>query len=309
MLKGIAVIARRRGHSLRVQASLPFDGHYNNNQLGQICSECINTGEEGFLQSPTPCNYADLRDEFRKPGAVKAAIAEFISTLIFVFAGEGSRMAFAKLTSDASTTPAGLLAVALAHALGLSVAVAVAANVSGGHCNPAVTFGALVGGHITVFRLVLYWVGQLVGSVAACGLLTYTAHGMTTSPFGLASGVGVWNAVVFEIVMTFALVYTVYATAIDPKKGSLGTIGPIAIGFILGANILSGGAFEGAALNPARAFGPALLSWTWAHHWIYWVGPLLGGGLAGIIYQLFFISPEPTRETLQISVCYRPIAI
>lgn len=236
-------------------------------------------------------------EEATHPAALKAALAEFISTLIFVFAGEGSGMAFAKLTSDASTTPAGLVAVALAHGLGLFVAVAVGANISGGHVNPAVTFGALVGGHITLLRGILYWIAQLLGATVACLLLKYTTGGLTTSAFSLSSGVGVGNAVVFEIVMTFGLVYTVYATAVDPKKGTLGTIAPICIGFIVGANILAGGAFDGASMNPARAFGPALVSWTWEHHWIYWVGPLVGGGLAGVIYELFMIS-EPTHERL-----------
>jgi len=237
-------------------------------------------------------------EEATQAGTLKAALAEFISTLIFVFAGEGSGMAFNKLTDDASTTPAGLVAVALAHGIGLFVAVAVSANISGGHVNPAVTFGAFVGGHITLLRGILYWIAQLLGATVACLLLKFTTGGLTTSVFSLSSGVGVGNAVVFEIVMTFGLIYTVYATAIDPKKGTLGTIAPICIGFIVGANILAGGAFDGASMNPARAFGPALVSWTWEHHWIYWVGPLLGGGLAGVVYEFFMISPEPTHERL-----------
>ena len=103
------------------------------------------------------------------------------------------------------------------------------------------------------------------------------------------------NALVLEIVMTFGLVYTVYATAVDPKKGSLGTIAPLAIGLIVGANILVGGAFDGASMNPAVSFGPALVSWTWANHWVYWVGPLIGGGLAGFIYENFFIIRSHSR--------------
>lgn len=118
-----------------------------------------------------------------------------------------------------------------------------------------------------------------------------------TAAFSLSSGVGVWNALVFEIVMTFGLVYTVYATAIDPKKGSLGVIAPIAIGFIVGANILAGGAFDGASMNPAVSFGPAVVSWTWANHWVYWLGPLIGGGLAAIVYDTFFIG-QNTHEQL-----------
>lgn len=111
------------------------------------------------------------------------------------------------------------------------------------------------------------------------------------------SGVSVWSALIFEIVMTFGLVYTVYATAVDPKKGDLGTIAPIAIGFIVGANILAGGAFTGASMNPAVSFGPAVVSWTWTHHWVYWAGPIIGGGIAGVVYELFFITHH-THEPL-----------
>lgn len=122
----------------------------------------------------------------------------------------------------------------------------------------------------------------------------------TTSPFALSSGVTVWNAFVFEIVMTFGLVYTVYATAIDPRKGGLGIIAPLAIGLVVAANILAGGAFDGASMNPAMSFGPALVSWDWTHHWVYWAGPLIGGGIAGLIYEHIFIvrthEPVPSSE-------------
>ncbi|KDP44188.1 hypothetical protein JCGZ_05655 [Jatropha curcas] len=235
--------------------------------------------------------------EVGQADALKAALAEFISTLIFVFAGEGSGMAFNKLTSDGSTTPAGLVAASLAHGFALFVAVSVGANISGGHVNPAVTFGAFVGGHITLMRSILYWVGQLLGSVVACLLLKFATGGLETSAFALSSGVSSWNALVFEIVMTFGLVYTVYATAVDPRKGNLGTIAPIAIGFIVGANILAGGAFDGASMNPAVSFGPAVVSWTWSNHWVYWLGPFIGGGIAAVVYETFFISPN-THEQL-----------
>jgi len=117
-----------------------------------------------------------------------------------------------------------------------------------------------------------------------------------TSAFALSSGVGVWNAVVFEIVMTFGLVYTVYATAVDPKKGDIGIIAPLAIGLIVGANILAGGAFDGASMNPAVSFGPAVVSWTWDNHWIYWLGPFVGAGIASLLYHIVFIQPENYEE-------------
>lgn len=121
-----------------------------------------------------------------------------------------------------------------------------------------------------------------------------------TSAFALSSGVSTWNALIFEIVMTFGLVYTVYATAVDPKKGDLGIVAPIAIGFIVGANILAGGAFDGASMNPAVSFGPAVVSWTWTNHWVYWAGPMIGAGIAAIVYDNIFIG-EPTHEPLPAS--------
>ncbi|GAV57877.1 MIP domain-containing protein [Cephalotus follicularis] len=246
---------------------------------------------------PVSCIAIGSPSEIGQSDTLKAGLSEFISMLIFVFAGEGSGMAFSFLTDGGSTTPAGLVAAALAHAFALFVAISVGANISGGHVNPAVTFGAFLGGHITLARSVLYWVSQLSGSVVACLLLKFATGGMTTSAFSLSSGVSVWNAVVFEIVMTFGLVYTVYATAVDPKKGNVGIIAPIAIGFIVGANILAGGAFDGASMNPAVSFGPAVVSWTWDSHWVYWVGPFIGSAIAALVYEFIFISPS-THEQL-----------
>lgn len=120
------------------------------------------------------------RDEMRQAGALKAAFAEFISTLIFVFAGQGSGMAFNKLTHDGSNTPSGLVAAAVAHGFGLFVAVAISANISGGHVNPAVTVGAFLGGNITLFRGLLYIIAQLVGSIIACLLLKFSTGGLVS---------------------------------------------------------------------------------------------------------------------------------
>lgn len=115
----------------------------------------------------------------------------------------------------------------------------------------------------------------------------------------MSKGVSVWNAFVLEIVMTFGLVYTVYATALDRRgKGNVGIIAPIAIGFIVGANILAGGAFDGASMNPAVSFGPALVSWDWTNHWVYWAGPLIGGGIAGLVYEFFFNHTSHHHEQL-----------
>lgn len=136
-----------------------------------------------FQTMPAPTEYLNVplrhvaignTNEFSQPGALKAAVAEFISTLIFVFAGSGSGIAYNKLTGDAPASPSGLVSAAVAHGFGLFVAVAISANISGGHVNPAVTFGLFVGGNITLFRGILYIIAQLLGSVVAVFLLSFT---------------------------------------------------------------------------------------------------------------------------------------
>ncbi|XP_060971315.1 aquaporin TIP2-1 isoform X2 [Cannabis sativa] len=197
-----------------------------------------------------------------------------------------------KLTSNAALDPAGLVAIAICHGFALFVAVSVGANISGGHVNPAVTFGLAVGGQITILTGIFYWIAQLLGSIVACFLLKFVTGGLAVPTHGVAEGVGAIQGVVMEIIITFALVYTVYATAADPKKGSIGTIAPIAIGFIVGANILAAGPFSGGSMNPARSFGPAVVSGDFSGNWIYWVGPLVGGAIAGLVYGNVYINSE-----------------
>ncbi|MCD9644593.1 Aquaporin [Datura stramonium] len=156
------------------------------------------------------------------PDTLKAAAAEFISMFIFVFASEGCAIAFTNtLMSDGAVMPGGgFISAAISHAFSLFVAVSVSANISGGHVNPAVTFGAFIGGYITFYRSVLYWIAQLLGSVAALFLLKFATGGLNTSAYALRGGATPWNAIIFEAMMTFGLVYTVYATTIDPKRGT-----------------------------------------------------------------------------------------
>lgn len=221
--------------------------------------------------------------------SIKAYLAEFIATFLFVFAGVGSAIAFAKLTDNAALDPAGLVAVAVAHALALFVGVSVGANISGGHLNPAVTLGLAVGGNITILTGIFYWIAQLLGSTVASFTLKFVTGGLAVPTHSVAAGMNELQGVVMEIIITFGLVYTVYATAADPKKGSLGTIAPIAIGFVVGANILAAGPFSGGSMNPARSFGPAVAAGDFSGNWVYWVGPLIGGALAGLIYGDVFI--------------------
>lgn len=92
-----------------------------------------------------------------------------------------------------------------------------------------------------------------------------------------------------EVVLTFSMVFSVYAVIVNPKKGVVSSLAPLLVGLIVGANTLAGGPFSGASMNPARSFGPALASWNWADQWVYWAGPIVGSGLAGVVYDHLYL--------------------
>jgi MIP family channel proteins len=220
---------------------------------------------------------------------LKQCVAEFVGTFALIFIGVGVIANHSGLNSNA-----GLLAVAIAHGFTIAVMVAATAGISGGHLNPAVTFGLLVGGKINVQRSVAYWVAQILGAIAAAALVGALLSGGEMSAKelvakgtpALGKGATVAQSIGIEAVLTFFLMFVIYGSAVDSRAGYLG---PLAIGLTVALDILFGGPFTGAAMNPARTFGPALIGGQWENHFVYWVGPLLGGGLAGLIYGRFLI--------------------
>jgi len=222
----------------------------------------------------------------------RATLAEFIATLLFIFLGAGTVVVTGGLIKEGLTS-ARLVAIALAHGLAIALLVAATAKVSGGHINPAVTFGALVTGKIDLTKAIMYVVAQLVGAVIGAWLLMLVipaaAQG-NLGAHGLGSGITAGGGLLAEIVLTFALVFVVFATAMDPK--GLGHLAPAAIGLTVLVDHLVGVPVTGASMNPARSFGPALAAGAWDNHWIYWVGPLIGGALAALVYEFLFLRRE-----------------
>jgi len=227
----------------------------------------------------------------------KQCAAEFIGTFALIFVGVG-----------AIYHNAGLLAVALAHGLTIAVMVSATGGISGGHLNPAVTFGLLVGGKVDFRTTIAYWISQLAGASAAGFILLFLFTNQVDPQKGgslaqtiiasgtpnlAAKGVSAFDGVLIEAVLTFFLVFVVYGTAVDARAPK---IGGLAIGLTVTLDILFGGPFTGAAMNPARTFGPALASGHWANQWIYWIGPLLGAALAGVVYGRWLIKPTSTSE-------------
>jgi MIP family channel proteins len=221
-------------------------------------------------------------------------LAEFIGTFALVFFSAGSICAdqFLRTTAQAGT---GLLGVALAYGLAMGVLVTSLGHISGGHFNPAVTIGFWVTRKLSTFDTLTYWVAQLAGAVAAAYLLRRLPFDVwATVQLGtpdLASGVTRTNGMIFEGILTFFVVFVVFATAVD-GRGAFGRIAGFATGLTVTVGVLFGGPFTGAALNPARAFGPALAANHWTNHGVYWIGPLAGGVAAGWLYDTLFLTKE-----------------
>ncbi|XP_072956581.1 probable aquaporin TIP5-1 [Typha angustifolia] len=236
------------------------------------------------------------------PPALRSYVAEFISTFLFVFATIGSAISARMLTPDITSDASSLVATALAQGFALFVAVYIAADASGGHVNPAVTFALAIGSHVSVPTAIFYWVSQLLGATVACLILRVASAGQAIPTTRISTEMTGFGGAVLESVTTFALVYTVHV-ACDlrggVKRGPLtsAALGPIAVGLAAGACVLATGSLTGASMNPARSFGPAIISGDFKNHGVYWVGPLIGAALAALVHQnLVYPSVSPSSD-------------
>jgi MIP family channel proteins len=225
--------------------------------------------------------------------AWQKAVAEVVGTLALIFIGAGSVIIAS--STILNVRGSGLVAVALAHGIVLAVMVSVAGHLSGGHFNPAVTVSAWVTGNITTLLAGVYIVAQLVGAIAGGLLLRWVFPVDAWQQAALGTplvnhGVGMTSgkAVVLEAILTFFLVFVVYGTAVD-DRGPFSKVAGLPIGLVLTFDILAGGPLTGAAMNPARAFGPELVSAIWEDWWMYWIGPVTGWILAGGVYWSSFL--------------------
>jgi len=230
---------------------------------------------------------------------LKPCLAELIGTFYLCFAGIAAILS----TQAPLNSGAGLVGIALAHGLALSIAVSVFGGLSGAHINPAVTVGMLVTRRIAPGMAVGYVVAQLAG--AALAALTCQAIfpspavdsaklGLPLPPNEVLSEPGhLTSILVAEFVMTFLLVTSVFGAAVD-ERGKAVKIGGFAIGLTVTFDILAGGPISGASMNPARSFGPALVYGDWTLHWCYWLAPLAGGIVAALVYHYLLLDEGPS---------------
>jgi MIP family channel proteins len=221
--------------------------------------------------------------------SLRAPVAEFVGTALFVLVGAGS------VVASAGSVNAGL-GVALAHGVGLAVIVTIMLPISGGHINPAVSVALWIGKQIDAKTLGRYVLAQLLGAIVGALLIKalFPASLARVTSLGtpqMSGAMGMFGGIALEALFTFLLVSAVYGTCVNPQAQRVG-------GFAIGLSVLTcalgGGGLTGAVMNPARAFGPALVSWDWHTQAVYWIGPLLGAALAALLWSYLLLPPSAT---------------
>lgn len=233
-------------------------------------------------------------DELMKPAMVRAYVAEFLGTMFFVLIGTGAVIG---VTAGTGSVDSGaIVAIAIAHGLGIALMVYVTAKISGGHINPAVTLAMIVTQRIKPGPGFVYIVAQVLGGVVATALLyvalvngageltNFGAHGINQT---IVDGDG--GALLIEILLTAVLVIVIFAVAV--AKDNWGNVAPLIIGLAVMAIHFVAITMTGASVNPARTFGPALVSNSFDSFWVYVIGPGIGAVLAGLLYQFVFLQP------------------
>jgi aquaporin TIP len=214
------------------------------------------------------------QDELRR------GVAEFVGAFTLIFIGGGAGIVSGQ----------DLVAVGLANGLAIGIMVTNLGHISGGHFNPAITLAFRATNRITTRLAIVYWIAQFLGAFVAAAFLRAFFHKGIIGADPHAPVFGAGKGFLLELIMTFFLVWAVWATAVDPR-GAFKAIAGLAIGLTITIDVFMGGPLTGAAMNPARAFGPQLWSGNWGEGWIYYLGPVLGALVAGLGYDYLYLRP------------------
>jgi aquaporin Z len=232
------------------------------------------------------------RDRYRN------ALVEVIGTFTLIFVGAGAIVA---------TAGQNLVAIALAHGLAIGIMVAAAGHISGGVYNPALVCGLVAARRMPVMRGVYYVAAQLVGALLAALALKAIFPAAMVAAVGLGTpqlgqGFSAGAGLLAEIIMTFFLMYAVFGVAIDLRGAR--AIAGLVIGLTISIDIFVGGGVSGAAMNPARWFGPAVVQGVFADFWVWWVGPIVGAVIAALVWNEIYLrdtpAPEPGAASIDI---------
>ncbi|KAG9149749.1 hypothetical protein Leryth_012462 [Lithospermum erythrorhizon] len=250
-------------------------------------------------QDPPPAKLIDPA-ELTKWSFYRACIAEFIATLLFLYITVLTVIGYKhqtdpELNPDDQCGGVGVLGIAWAFGGMIFILVYCTAGISGGHINPAVTFGLFLARKVSLIRAVMYMVAQCLGAICGVGLVKafqkslYTRYGGGAN--SLAVGYSTRVGLAAEIIGTFVLVYTVFS-ATDPKRSArdshVPVLAPLPIGFAVFMVHLATIPITGTGINPARSLGAAVIynkEAIWDEHWIFWAGPFIGAAIAAFYHQ------------------------
>ncbi|ERN07680.1 probable aquaporin PIP2-2 [Amborella trichopoda] len=243
---------------------------------------------------PPPAPLIDI-EELGKWSLYRALIAEFVATLLFLYVTVATGIGYMRVSEDDKCAGVGTLGIAWAFGGMIFILVYCTAGISGGHINPAVTFGLFLTRKVSLIRAILYMVAQCLGAMCGVGLVKgfqksfYDKYGGGAN--GLAIGYNTGVGLGAEIIGTFVLVYTVFS-ATDPKRNArdshVPVLAPLPIGFAVFMVHLATIPITGTGINPARSLGAAVIynkDKAWDDQWIFWVGPFIGAAIAAAYYQ------------------------
>nr|XP_043612339.1 aquaporin PIP2-1-like [Erigeron canadensis] len=259
------------------------------------------TNNQGSLSAkdyhdPPPASFIDLK-ELTKWSLYRAVIAEFIATLLFLYITVLTIIGYNSQIALGADPCGGVGVLGIAWAVGgmIFVLVYCTAGISGGHINPAVTFGLFLARKVSLPRAILYMVAQCLGAICGVGLVkSFQKTYFNTYGGGvnvLADGYNKGTGLGAEIIGTFVLVYTVFS-ATDPKRSArdshVPVLAPLPIGFAVFMVHLATIHITGTGINPARSLGAAVIynkEKAWDDQWIFWVGPFIGAAIAAFYHQ------------------------
>jgi len=261
--------------------------------------------EERSKSTSCPLPYIGIAEIKEHGKLVQSLLAEFIGTLLLVFVACGSCMG-----GDQKEPPtqlddqANIVRISLCFGITVATLAQTIGHVSGCHINPAVSLALIVGAKIGIVKGFLYIVFQCLGAICGAGIL----KGIVKTEIRGASGLGLTNlgphvdvgeAIVVEMLITAVLAMVVFGAAADQfNSANVKGSAPLAIGLSITGCHLFAIPLTGSSMNPARSLGPAVILGNFENHWVYWVGPLLGGLIGALVYQLVFrVRPQPEKKT------------
>ncbi|KAF7222476.1 aquaporin-4 [Nothobranchius furzeri] len=229
----------------------------------------------------------------------RAVSGEYLATFIFVLLSLGSTVNWA--AEKEKPPPADLVLISLCFGLSIATMVQCFGHISGGHINPAVTAAMVITRKLSLAKALFYVMAQCLGAISGAGILYLVTPAALRGALGVTmvnSKISVGHALLVELFITFELVFTIFATC-DPKRKDLGGSASLAIGFAVAIGHLFAIPYTGASMNPARSFGPAMVTLNFENHWVYWLGPILGGLLAAGAYEYLYCPDTEIKKRLK----------